>query len=266
MRNFLLYSLLLTLFSCSQPASKTAEDFLQSAQQFRQSDDFQNAKTQLDSLHLLFPKNIPLRRQADSLLRTIEAVEYRQSIVFLQEELTKQQSAVDSLRGKFILQKDEKYQTEGSFVHKTQENNTTAARNGLTAYVLENGELHFTATIVGQSLCNFDALHIAAGDVFVETRPVAEDGAFNRHYNDGIYNRQSVTFRDENDAAALIANNVEKNVKVNTLGKCKTVINMNNAEKQAFKDTYLFAQALSESHRLQKEISKAKRMIERLEI
>ncbi|MDR1699145.1 MAG: hypothetical protein LBR75_04915 [Prevotellaceae bacterium] len=256
---------LLILGSCNRQKGKTAEDFLQSAEQLQQSGDFANAKWQIDSLNALFPKNVKMRRAANTLLQKIELAEYGQSLTFLQGELQKQQSAADSLRKNFVLQQDEKYQTEGTFVHKSQASDGTLTRTMLKAFVAENGSLSFTCTVFGQSLCKFEALRVSAGDVFVETRPVAEDGAFNRNFNDGLYFWQTVTFRNENDAALLIAQNANKTVKVNTLGKCKTSFNMDKADKLAFKDAYYFSITLSEITRLKTEIVKAEKMIKHLQ-
>ena len=262
---FILCFLFFALLSCNQPKGKSAEDFLQSAQTLQQSGDFANAKWQIDSINLLFPKDVKTRREANALLQKINLAEYEQSLDFLQNELQHQQHLADSLRGKFVLQKDEKYQTEGIFVHKSQAADATLTRTILKAFVAENGQLGFSCTVFGQSRCAFDALRISAGDVFVETRPVAEDGAFNRNFNDGLYYWQTVTFRDENDASSLIAQNIDKNVKINTLGKCKTSFNLEKADKMAFKDAYFFSMALTETTRLKTEIAKAEKMIKHLQ-
>lgn len=256
--------LLAAAVSCNQPKGKTAGDFLQSAQQYQQSGDFANAKLQIDSITALFPKDVKTRKEAHALLRKIELAEYEQSLVFLQGELQRQQLTADSLRQNFVLQKDEKYQTEGTFVHKSQAAGSTLTRTMLKAFVAENGSLSFACTVFGQARCSFEAVRISAGDVFVETRPVPEDGAFNRNFNDGMYFWQTVTFRNENDAALLIAQNADRNIKVSTLGKCKTSVSISKADRLAFKDAYFFSVSLAETARLQAETAKAERMIERL--
>ncbi len=255
---------LLSVASCNQPKGKTAEDFLQSAQQLQQSGNYTDAKLQIDSLGVLFPKEVKARREARMILLQIELAEYGQSLEFLQSELQKQQSAADSLQQYFVLQKDEKYQSEGSFVHKSQASDATLTRTMLKAFVAENGRLSFQCTVFGKSRCTFEALRISTGDTFAETHPVAVDGAFNRSFDDGLYHWQTVTFRDENDAVLLIAENAGKTVKVSTLGKCKTSFNIDKNDKKAFRDAYFLSQALTEVVRLKAEMAKAERMIERL--
>ena len=265
MKNLPFIFLLILTVSCNQQKEKTAEDFLQSAQRLQQSGSFTDAKLQIDSIHILFPKDVQTRRMAQRLLLEIELVEFVQSLEFLQNEWAKNNAVVDSLSSRFVLQKDEKYQTEGSFVHKSQASENTLMRTMLKAFVAENGQASFSCTVVGQSPCAFDAVRISAGDVFVETAPIAEDGAFNRTFNDGLHHWRTIMFRNENDAIALIAQNTDKNVKISALGRCRTSFDMPRADRLAFKDAYFFSMALSEITRLKSEISKAERMVERLQ-
>ena len=110
----LLACLCCTLFSCENVEKKAGEK-LQTAREAFERGDFSEAKMQIDSIKILYPKAFETRREGISLMQQVELKEQEKTLVYLDSLLQKKQSELDAIKGKFTLEKDAEYQKIGSF-------------------------------------------------------------------------------------------------------------------------------------------------------
>lgn len=115
----LLACLCCTLFSCENVEKKAGEK-LQTAREAFERGDFSEAKMQIDSIKILYPKAFETRREGISLMQQVELKEQEKTLVYLDSLLQKKQSELDAIKGKFTLEKDAEYQKIGNYLHPSQ--------------------------------------------------------------------------------------------------------------------------------------------------
>ena len=115
----LLACLCCTLFSCENVEKKAGEK-LQTAREAFERGDFSEAKMQIDSIKILYPKAFETRREGISLMQQVELKEQEKTLVYLDSLLQKKQSELDAIKGKFTLEKDTEYQKIGNYLHPSQ--------------------------------------------------------------------------------------------------------------------------------------------------
>ena len=75
-----------TLFSCSNVEKKAGEK-LQAAREAFERGDYSEAKIQIDSIKILYPKAFETRREGIGLMQKVELKEQEKTLVYHQEEL-----------------------------------------------------------------------------------------------------------------------------------------------------------------------------------
>ena len=93
-----------TLFSCSNVEKKAGER-LQTARAAFERGDYSEAKMQIDSIKILYPKAFETRREGIGLMQQVELKEQEKTLAYLDSMLQEKQEAVESamnaLRQKF---------------------------------------------------------------------------------------------------------------------------------------------------------------------
>ena len=82
----LVFSLLL-LTACDDGGEKKAQLRLQNAQEALAGGDFNEAKLQIDSIKLLYPKAFEARKQGIALMQQVELKEQQQTLTYLDSML-----------------------------------------------------------------------------------------------------------------------------------------------------------------------------------
>lgn len=100
----LLACLCCMLFSCENVEKKALER-LQTAREAFERGDFSEAKMQIDSIKILYPKAFETRREGISLMQQVELKEQEKTLVYLDSLLQKKQSELDAIKGKFTFEK-----------------------------------------------------------------------------------------------------------------------------------------------------------------
>ena len=100
----LLACLCCTLFSCENVEKKAGEK-LQTAREAFKRGDFSEAKMQIDSIKILYPKAFETRREGISLMQQVELKEQEKTLVYLDSLLQKKQSELDAKKGNSLSKK-----------------------------------------------------------------------------------------------------------------------------------------------------------------
>jgi hypothetical protein len=248
------------LGACKGDDTAKAKHYLNKAEQLLSKGELNAAKLQLDSVHLLFPRLIPMRQAADTLMYKIELVEAKRSLLFADSILPSQQHFADSLAKGFKYEKNAKYEDVGKYTYKTQ-TTLNVSRTYLKSYVTEKGEMTLTAVYCGAPI-GFNKVKCTVNDLFAETFPAKGDSKTTFTNEGQTWENVSFTDKDINGVDAFIAHNI--GTKITILlegGKRNYSYIMADGDKQAITKSYYLAEMWRNVERLKREIIKSKQKI-----
>ncbi len=91
-----------TLFSCSNVEKKPVKGSRQPAKRFERG-DYSEAKMQIDSIKILYPKAFETRREGIGLMQQVELKEQEKTLVYLDSMLQEKQEEVDAIKGNYAF-------------------------------------------------------------------------------------------------------------------------------------------------------------------
>lgn len=116
----------LALSAC-QNGEKQAGQLFQRAEAAYAAGEYSLAKLQIDSIRTLYPKAFEVRKAGIKLMQQIDLAEQTKTLAYLDSMMTVKQAALDSIKGKFVLEKDTAYQEVGNYFYPTQVVEKTSA-------------------------------------------------------------------------------------------------------------------------------------------
>ncbi|MCB9070975.1 MAG: hypothetical protein H6543_00635 [Prevotellaceae bacterium] len=252
MRKILYFIIISVLFmSCGAPTDEErAQAFLDEARVLYEQKNIEAAKIQLDSIHLLFPMLVDYRRQADTLGWQVELLEIQRNLLYVDSMLPLKTTEVIELKESFLFEKNEKYESVGTFVYKTLKTESNIGRCYLKPYTDENGGIYIMSYYVGKPI-NHNKLHISADDLFSETQPV--DKSDQHQYVSLGQSYEIVLFRPETlgDVPDFITLHKNSPIKVTLLGgKRDYSYLLSESDKAIFVKTYQMSTVLADLSQL----------------
>jgi hypothetical protein len=260
MKKFVFISLILVTFlaSCKKDDTVRAKEYLKKAEQMLAQGNYNSAKLSLDSIHLLFPRLIPMRQAADTLMYKVELAEAKRNLTFADKMFPQQKHLADSLIRSFRYEKNAKYEDVGRYIYKAQSGMNSI---GLKAYVTELGEMTIVSAYTGAPL-GFTKTKVSVSDLFAET--VAGSGDSRTAFTHQGQSWENVSYTDPeiNGVDNLIAHNLSSKIVVTLEGGKRTYsYALSQGDKQAITQSYYLAEMLRNVARLKKDIEKAKNKI-----
>lgn len=152
-----------TLFSCENVEKKAGEK-LQTAREAFERGDYSEAKIQIDSIKILYPKAFEARREGIGLMQQVELKEQEKTLVYLDSLLQKKQAEVDAIKGKFTFEKDAEYQKIGNYLHPSQVVEKNLHRSFLRFQVNETGQTSMTSIYCGPHNIHHLSVKVVAPD------------------------------------------------------------------------------------------------------
>jgi hypothetical protein len=200
----LLLSLVVGVASCH---SKT-DTSLQANQKLDHIEDliahnsFNAAKIEIDSIHISYPKLIGVRRKAAALADTITRRESMRTLIFCDSVLESKTKEFELLLKDFRLEKDQRYQQFGNYIHKSQITESNISRNYLKAYLDENNDFYLVSNYSGSKI-DHTAIKVSVGELYATSDTLTTSNPeFHSYVDDGI-RYETLTFK--NEAARSIA-------------------------------------------------------------
>lgn len=241
----------LLLVSCGNITDEErAQMFLDKARLLYEQKNIEAAKIQLDSIHILFPMLVDYRRQADTLGWHVELLEIQRNLLYVDSFLPLKTSEMIELKKSFLFEKNEKYESIGTFIYKTLKTENNVGRCYLKPYTDEEGKMYIMSYYTGKSL-NHNKLHFSTGDLFSETLPV-EKSEQHQYVDLGIA-YETVLFRPEvlNNVADFITLHANYPVKVTLTGGNRDYSYvLSESDKTIFVETYQMATILADLSQL----------------
>lgn len=246
----------LVLASCGNDAEKKANERLTTARTAFEQGDYSEAKLQIDSIKILYPKAFDARREGISLMQQIELKEQQQSLVYLDSILQTKQKEFESIKNKYVLEKDAEYQQTGNYFWPTQTVEKNLHRSFLRFQVNEQGVMSMTSIYCGGSNLHHFAVKVIAPDGSFAETPASKDSYETTDLGEKIEKADYKMGADGNVMGFLYLNR-DKNIKVEYIGDRKYTTTMTSADRQALAGIYELSQLLSSIEQIKKEQEEA---------
>ena len=207
---------LTVLSGCGDGGEKEAQKRLQKAEIALQQDNFSEAKLQIDSIKVLYPKAFEARKQGIRLMQQVDLKEQQKTLVYLDSMMQVKQLQFDSIKGNFVLEKDTAYQEVGNWFYPTQIVEKNIGRSFLRAQVNELGEMSLTSIYCAGGKLNHTSVKVSVGDTFAET-PMAKDSYVTTDLGRTI-EKADYKVGEDGGVAGFIVANQDKNIQLQFVG------------------------------------------------
>ena len=249
----------ITLAACNQ-TEKEAQARLNNARSMNERNEFFAAKSEIDSLRALYPKEYKVLKEGLALMRQVELKEAERTIAFCDSLLPIKIEEAEALKKGFNFEKDSVYEEIGSYIWKQQTIERNVQRCYIRSGVNEKGEIYLASVFYGGAPINHTGIKVSTPDgQFAETATIAYDGGVNYRFKDLGKTTEVVTYKGEKglDAAKFIATNVKERIKAEYTGGKPYTIYIADGDKKAIAATFDLATVLSDLENLIKEKDKS---------
>ena len=242
----------LALSACGNEAEKKANEKLTAAKVAFERGNYEEAKSQIDSIKILYPKAFEARKAAQALMLEVEVKAQEKSLVYLDSAIQAKQQAFDVIKGKYKLEKDAEYQNVGNYLWPTQTVEKNMHRSYLRFQVNEQGIMSMTSIYCGAGNIHHSAVKVTAPDgTFAET-PASKDSYETSDMGEKI-EKADYKLGEDGDVIKFLAQNKDKNIRVEYKGDRKYPTTMTPTDRQAAAEVYTLAQILSAIQQIKKE-------------
>ena len=222
-----------TLIACENVEKKAALKLAEARAAFEVG-NFNEAKMQIDSIKVLYPKAFETRRQGIHLMQEVELKEQQKTLEYLDSMLTMKQQEFETMKNRFVLEKDTAYQRIGHYLVPAQVIERNLHRSFLRFQTDETGIVSLTSIYCGSYNNSYETTdlgeHIEKADY-----KLGEDGGL----------------------IAFVAANKDKNLRVDYLGERPYTTHMMPADRQAAADIYELGKVLSSITEIKKNMEEA---------
>ena len=230
-KTILLASLGLWLCAC-QSDEKQAQERLQQARDAYERGDYNDAKLQIDSIKILYPKAFDVRKEGIALMQQVELKEQEITLAYLDSALAAKQKELEAIKGKYVFEKDEEYQQMGHYLCPSQVLEKNLHRSYLRFQVDENGIMSMTSIYCGARSIHHTAVKVTAPDGSFAETPVARDSYETTVLGEKIEKAEFTTDRDGGVIRFLCLNS-DKEIRIDYLGGQPYTTRMTPADRQA---------------------------------
>ena len=245
----------LLLAGCDDGGEKKAQENLRKAEAALQAENFNEAKLQIDSIRLLYPKAFEARRQGIQLMQQVDLQEQRKSLVYLDSLMAVKQAQLDSIRGRFVLEKDTVYQEVGNYFYPTQVVEKNIGRSFLRGQVNELGEMSLTSIYCAGGMLHHAAVKVSVGDTFAETQPTKD--SYETKDLGRTLEKADYKLGEDGGVIAFIVANRDKNIQLQFLGDRTYRTVMSSNDRKAIAELTELARILSSMEQIRKDQKEA---------
>lgn len=251
----------LLMVSCGNDMEKKAAERLELARTAFGQGDYNEAKLQIDSVKILYPKAFDIRREGQKLMQQVELEEQQQSLIYLDSMMQVKQKELNAIIDKYVLEKDSEYQQIGNYFWPTQTVEKNLHRSFLRFQVNEQGVMSMTSIYCGNNNIHHFAVKVIAPDGSFAETPASKDSYETSDLGEKIEKADYKMGADGNVMGFLYLNR-DKNIKVEYIGERKYSTTMTAADKQALAGIYELSQILSGMEQIKKEQEEANMKIQ----
>lgn len=159
---FFLLLISLGLSACGPSDKEQASARVEEAHALLMDGSLNQALIVLDSVHLLYPKQVAVRREAKALQDTIAYLQAQRNLIYFDSIHALLMPQVEPLLRAFRFEKNEKYESDGRFVHRLLNTDSNTSRCYLQAYVTENRHTIVKSYYAGSSRVDQASFELSA--------------------------------------------------------------------------------------------------------
>lgn len=242
----------LALSACGNSIEKKANEKLTIARATYERGDYEEAKKQIDSIKILYPKAFETRKASQELMLDVELEAKQKQLSGLDSALQEKQKAFDAIKSKYTLEKDKDYQQVGSYIWPTQTIEKNLHRSFLRFQVDELGIMSMTSIYCGnKNIHHINVKVIASDGSFAET-PASKDSYETTDMNEKI-EKADYKLGEDGNVIEFLYLNKDKNIRVEYMGDRKFTTTMTPADREAAANVYELYQILSAMQQIKKE-------------
>ena len=243
------------LASCSDGGEKEAQKRLQKAEIALQQENFSEAKLQIDSIKVLYPKAFEARKQGIKLMQQVDLKEQGKTLVYLDSMMQVKQAQLDSIKANFVLEKDTAYQEIGNWFYPTQVVEKNVGRSFLRGQVNELGEMSLTSIYCAGGQLNHTSVKVSVGDTFAET-PMTNDSYATTDLGRTI-EKADYKVGEDGGVVGFIVANQDKNIQLTFIGDKTYRTAMQKNDRKAIVELTELARILSGMEEIRKQQKEA---------
>ena len=246
---------LAVLAGCGDGGEKEAQMRLRKAEAALQQENFSEAKLQIDSIKVLYPKAFEARKQGIKLMQQVDLKEQRKTLVYLDSMMQVKQLQLDSIKGNFVLEKDTAYQEIGNWFYPTQVVEKNTGRTFLRGQVSELGEMSLTSIYCAGGALNHTSVKVSVGDTFAET-PATKDSYTTTDLGRTI-EKADYKVGEDGGVVGFIVANADKNIQLTFIGDKTYKTAMQKNDRKAIVELTELARILSGMEEIRKQQKEA---------
>jgi len=257
-----LYCIMLIAFALNgcNSKGKEAQARFDRAKGMYEKNELFAAKSEIDSIRALYPKEFKVLKESLTLMRLVEQKEAERTLAYCDSLLPIKMLEVEALKKGFILEKDSVYEEIGTYIWAQQTIERNVQRSYIRCGVNERGEMYLASVYYGGAPINHTSIKLSTKDGFIaETAVIPYDGGVNYRFKDEGYTTEVVTYKGENglEAINLIYNNEKERIRVDYTGDKPYVMYIADGDKKAIVATFSLGAVLSDIEHMKNEMSKA---------
>lgn len=255
-RFYYILLLVVTFAACNQLSDEEKADLhLQKARTLIEQNQLNAAKNELDSVHILYPREVPMRRIAKHLSDSIVVIESKRTLAYCDSMLPQMEHAKDSLMKAFRFEQNETYQEEGQYVHRLLRTESNAVRCYLQASITESAKVILKSTYCGKGAINYNQVELTCDELSVASTTSTP----HQFDTDGMH-YETIMLQDDEAMPLLgfISEHANNRIKTTLKGGKNYIYYLSENERKALGETYHFAIILKDVQRLKDEQRKAK--------
>lgn len=234
---------LTVLTGCGDGGEKQAQLHLRKAEAALQQENFSEAKLQIDSIKILYPKAFETRKQGIKLMQQVDLKEQRNTLAYLDSVMQVKQHQLDSIKGNFVLEKDTAYQEIGNYFYPTQTVEKSLGRSFLRGQVSELGEMSLTSIYCAGGKLHHTAVKVSVGDTYAET-PMSKDSYESVDLGKTI-EKADYKLGEDGGVIGFVVANQDKNIQLTFIGDKNYKTAMQKNDRKAIAELVNLARILS---------------------
>ena len=223
----------LALAACGNGLEKKANEKLMVAKAAYERGDYEEAKLQIDSIKILYPKAFEARKAGQAKTKEFNAI-----------------------KDKFTLEKDAEYQQVGNYLWPTQTIEKNMHRSYLRFQVNEQGIMSMTSIYCGAGNIHHNKVKVIAPDGSFAETPSSKDSYETTDMNEKI-EKADYKLGEDGNVIEFLHLNKDKNIRVEYMGDRTYKTTMSPTDRLAAANVYELAQILSAMEQIKKEQEEA---------
>ncbi|MCM1034823.1 MAG: hypothetical protein NC038_04540 [Paludibacter sp.] len=255
---YLLFGATLLLQSCQIGKSnhEHAQEYLDSAYRFAAAGQFSHARTTTDSIHLLYPEQVDIRRQAKHLCDSIDYVEALRTHAYSDSVLQTVLPQADLLLKQFRYEKNDTYEQNGKYVHRLLTTKSNTARCFLQCYVSDQRTTIVKSYYKGDRPIHQSEIELSANETSIQCI-----GSNYQFESEGWHEIMSMNEEESLRILHFVAENRRERIRVKINGSSSYIYYLQDNEKAALEATYQLSLLMRDIRQLENNMQQANRQI-----